>query len=137
MIEELNSIKKNQTWELVNLSDKKKKIDVKWVYKVKLNPDGQVSKHKVRLVARGFLHKHGIDYNEVFSPIARIESVGLMIAITCKSEWSLYHLDVMSAFLNGPLEELVFVSQPPGFEIAGKENMVYKLHKALYGLKQA
>jgi len=137
MVEEIQSIEKNQTWELVNLPDKKRKIDVKWVFKVKLNPDGQVSKHKARLVARGFLQKQGIDYNEVFTLVARIETVRLVTVIACKNEWSLYHLDVKSAFLNGPLEEVVFVSQPPGFEIAGKEDMVYKLHKALYGLKQA
>ena len=119
------------------MPDKKKKIDVKCVFKVKLNFDGQVSKHKARLVAKGFFQKQGMDYNEVFTPVARIETVRLLIAIACKNEWLLYHLVVKSAFLNGPLEELVFVSQPPGFEIAGKENMVYKLHKALYGLKQA
>lgn len=75
MVEELQSIEKNQTWELVDLPDKKKKIDVKWVFKVKLNPDGQVFKHKARLVAIGFLQKQGIDYNEVFAPVARIETV--------------------------------------------------------------
>jgi transposase InsO family protein len=137
MEEELRSIEKNQTWKLVALPDKKKKIDVKWVFKVKLNPDGTISKHKARLVARGFLQKHGIDYNEVFAPVARIETVRLVVALACKNKWLLYHLDVKSAFLNGPLEEEVFVSQPPGFEIKGKENMVYKLYKALYGLKQA
>ncbi|KAK2398342.1 putative mitochondrial protein [Trifolium repens] len=137
MEEELRSIEKNQTWKLVALPDKKKKIDVKWVFKVKLNPDGTISKHKARLVARGFLQKHGIDYNEVFAPVARIETVRLVVALACRNKWLLYHLDVKSAFLNGPLEEEVFVSQPPGFEIKGKENMVYKLYKALYGLKQA
>ena len=119
------------------MPDKKNKIDIKRVFKVKLNSDGQVSKHKARLVARGFLQNQGIDYNEVFAPVARIETVTLVIAIACKNQWSLYHLDVKSEFLNGPLEELVFVSQPLGFEIAGKKDMVYKLHKALYGLKQA
>ena len=80
------------------MPDKKKKIDVKWLFKVKLNPDGQVSKHKARLVARGFLQKQGIDYNEVFAPVARIETVRLVTAIACKNEWSLYHLDVKSTF---------------------------------------
>ncbi|CAJ2627663.1 unnamed protein product [Trifolium pratense] len=137
MEEELKSIEKNQTWKLVDLPDKKKKIDVKWVFKVKLNPDGTISKHKARLVARGFLQKHGIDYNEVFAPVAIIETVRLVVALACENKWSLYHLDVKSAFLNGPLDEEVYVSQPPGFEIKGKESMVYKLYKALYGLKQA
>jgi len=110
---------------------------MKWVFKVKLNLDGKGSKHKARLISRGFMQKYGIDYNEVFAPVARIETVRLVVAIACKNEWLLYHLDVKSAFLNGPLEDLVFVSQPPGFEIAGKENIVYKLHTALYGLNQA
>ena len=85
MIEELQSIEKNQTWELVNLPDKKNKIDIKRVFKVKLNSDGQVSKHKARFVARGFLQNQGIDYNEVFAPVARIETVTLVIAIACKN----------------------------------------------------
>jgi hypothetical protein len=110
MIEELQSIEKNQTWELVNLPDKKKKIDVKLVFKVKLNPDGKVSKHKARLVAEGFIQKHGIDYNEVFAPIARIETMRLVVTLACKNKWSPYHLDGKLAFLNGPLEEVVFVS---------------------------
>jgi hypothetical protein len=110
MIEELQSIEKNQTWELVNLPDKKKKIHVKWVFKVKLNPDGKVSKHKARLVPEGFIQKHGIDYSEVFAPIARIETMRLVVALACKNKWSPYHLDAKLAFLNGPLEEVVFVS---------------------------
>jgi len=84
MIEELQLIKKNQTWEHVDLPYKKTKIDVKWVFEVKLNPDRQVSKHNARLVARGFLQKKGIDYNEVFAPVARIETVRLVIVIPCK-----------------------------------------------------
>ena len=117
------------------MPDKKKKIDVKWVFKLKLNPDGKISKHNTRLVAKGFLQKHDTDYNEVFAPVARLEIVRIVVALACKRRWSLYHLDVKSAFLNGPPEEVVFVSQPLGFEVQGKENMVYKLHKALYGLK--
>ena len=73
----------------------------------------------------------------MFAPVARIEIVGLVTAIACKYKWSFYHLDVKSTFLNGPLEEVVFVSQTTGFEITEKENMAYRLHKALYGLKQA
>jgi len=108
----------------------------KWIFKVKLNPDGSVSKYKVRLVARGFLHRYGVDYNEVFAPIARLETIRLVVALASSKSWSLSHLDVKSAFLNGPLEEDMYVTQPPGFEVSGKEHMVYKLHKTLYGLKQ-
>ncbi|CAJ2657083.1 unnamed protein product [Trifolium pratense] len=137
MEEELCAIEKNHTWEIVKLPSDKKAIAVKWVFKLKLNPDGSIAKHKARLVARGFLQREGLDYSEVYSPVARIETVRLVVAIANARDWPMYHLDVKSAFLNGPLEEVVFVTQPPGFVIKGKENMVYRLKKALYGLKQA
>jgi hypothetical protein len=104
---------------------------------LKLNPDGSIAKHKARLVARGFLQREGLDYSEVYSLVARIETIRLVVAIANARDWPMYHLDVKSSFLNGPLEELVFVTQPPGFVIKGKENMAYRLKKALYGLKQA
>ena len=110
---------------------------MKWVFKLKLKPDGSVAKHKARLVARGFLQRAGLDYSEVFAPVARLETIRLVIALAHNRDWSLYQLDVKSAFLNGTLEEEVFVKQPPGFEIKGKEDKVFRLHKALYGLKQA
>ena len=78
-----------------------------------------------------------MDYNEVFASVARLETIRLVVALASSKNWSLSHLDVKYAFLNGPLEEDVYVTQPPGFEVSGKEHMVYKLHKALYGLKQA
>ncbi|WJX39045.1 hypothetical protein P8452_26635 [Trifolium repens] len=89
------------------------------------------------LVAKGFLQKQGLDYDEVFSPVARHETIRLVIALACSRKWPLFHLDVKSAFLNGPLEEDVYVKQSPGFELKGKERKVLKLNKALYGLKQA
>jgi len=137
MLEELASIERNNTWKLVKLPADKKTIEVKWVYKLKHNPDGSIAKHKARLAARGFLQKVGLDYSEVYAPVARIETVRLVMALACKRNWSTFHLDVKSAFLNGPIDEIVFVTQPPGFVIQGKEDMVYILHKALYGLKQA
>jgi len=137
MIEELDSIEKNDTWRLVQLPTDKKCIDVKWVFKTKLKPDGQVAKYKARLVARGFLQKYGQDYYEVYALVARMETIRLIVAITVKNNWSMYQLDVKLTFLNGELEEEVYVNQPLGFEIKGKEEYVYKLDKALYGLKQA
>jgi len=89
------------------------------------------------LEARGFLQKYGEDYYEVYAPVARMETIRLIVAVAIKHNWSMYQLDVKSAFLNGELEEEVYVSQPPGFEIKGKEDYVYKLDKALYGVKQA
>lgn len=137
MEEELKSIERNGTWKLVELPPNKKSIAVKWVYKVKLNPDGGVNKYKARLVAKGFLQKPGINFGEVFAPVARVETVTMVIAFASWHDWSMYHMDVKSAFLNGPLDEEVFVDQPEGFAVKGQESKVYRLNKALYGLKQA
>ncbi|GAU42392.1 hypothetical protein TSUD_296900 [Trifolium subterraneum] len=104
---------------------------------LKQNPEGQVIKHKARLVAKGFLQKQGLDYDEVFSPVARHETIRLVIALACSRRWPMFHLDVKSVFLNGPSEEDVYVKQPPDFELKGMEDRVLKLNKALYGLKQA
>ncbi|GAU33196.1 hypothetical protein TSUD_206550 [Trifolium subterraneum] len=137
MNEEIKSIEKNNTWRLVDLPAQKKPITVKWIFKIKRNPDGGIVKHKARLVARGFLQQQGIDYNEVYAPVARMETIRLVITIASSMNWSLSHMDVKSAFLNGPLDEEVYVSQPPGFEVDAQKDKVYKLQKALYGLKQA
>ncbi|GAU39052.1 hypothetical protein TSUD_396570 [Trifolium subterraneum] len=137
MNEEIKSIEKNNTWRLVDLPAHKKPIIVKWIFKIKRNPDGGIVKHKARLVARGFLQQQGIDYNEVYAPVARMETIRLVIVIASSMNWSLSHMDVKSAFLNGPLKEEVYVSQPSGFEVDAQKDKVYKLQKALYGLKQA
>ncbi|RDX90374.1 Copia protein, partial [Mucuna pruriens] len=102
---EINSTAKNQTWKLVDPPSNKKWITLKWVYKVKVNPKGEVVKYKARLVAKGFLQKAGIDYGEVYAPVARIEIVRLVIVIATNADWSMHQLNVKSAFLNGPLEE--------------------------------
>ncbi|GAU51473.1 hypothetical protein TSUD_95880 [Trifolium subterraneum] len=136
MKEEIHAIEKNKTWYLVDKTDKKA-IDVKWIYKLKLRPNGEIAKCKARLVARGFLQKAGIDFNEVYAPVARLETIRIVVAIAAYNGWKMHQLDVKSAFLNGPLEEEVYVKQPPGFEVKGQEQKVYRLRKALYGLKQA
>ena len=137
MVEELRSIEKNETWQMVNLPSNKRVIDVKWVYKTKMKPNGEIAKYKARLVAKGFLQQPGLDFNEIYAPVARIETVKLIVALASLRKWSLNQLDVKSAFLNGPLEEEVYVKQAPGFEKKGMENKVMKLKKALYGLKHA
>ncbi|MCI03247.1 retrovirus-related pol polyprotein from transposon tnt 1-94 [Trifolium medium] len=137
MNEEIESIERNNTWELVELPHNKKAIGVKWVYKVKLNPKGEITRHKARLVVKGFLQKEGIDFNEVFAPVARMKTIRLVTALTHYNNWSMHQMDVKCAFLNGPLDAEVYVVQPPGFIVKGNESMVYKLNKALYGLKQA
>lgn len=137
MKDELQSIVKNQVWELVTLPKAKRPISLKWVFKTKTGPTGKVVKHKARLVVCGFLQKPDIDYKEVFAPVAQIEMIRTLVAIANSKGWIMHQLDVKSAFLNGPLEEEVYVSQPPRFEIKGQETKVYKLNRALYGLKQA
>lgn len=94
-------------------------------------------KHKTRLVAKGYVQRHGIDFEEVFAPVARLDTIRLFLALAANRGWQVHHLDVKSAFLNGELEEEVYVSQPEGYVQKGKEKMVLRLSKALYGLRQA
>lgn len=114
-----------------------KNVGVKWVYKTKYNEKGELDKHKARLVAKGYSQQHGINYHEVVAPVARRDTIRVILAVAAQRGWSVYQLDVKSAFLHGELKEDVFVEQPQGFEIKGEEEKVYKLRKALYGLKQA
>lgn len=137
MINEINAIEKNKTWKLVELPAGQKPIGLKWVYKLKRDSNGEIVKHKARLVAKGYVQKHGIDYEEVFAPVTRLETVRLLLALAAKNGWEVHHLDVKSAFLNGDLQETVYVCQPEGFIKKGFEHLVYQLVKALYGLRQA
>jgi hypothetical protein len=137
MKEELLAINKNGTWELTPRPKDKNVIGVKWVYRTKLNPDGSIHKHKARLVVKGYSQMAGIDYGDTFAPVARHETIRLIVALSAQYGWKIFHLDVKSAFLNGILEEEIYVEQPAGFIVAGHEDSVYRLHKALYGLKQA
>uniref|UniRef100_A0A2N9GX95 Uncharacterized protein n=1 Tax=Fagus sylvatica TaxID=28930 RepID=A0A2N9GX95_FAGSY len=137
MNEEIKAIKKNDTWELTTLPHGKKAIGVKWVYKMKKNAKGEVERYKARLVVKGYSQQQGIDYDEVFAPVARLETIRLLIALAAQNKWSIFQMDVKSAFLNGYLEEEVFVEQPIGYVVKGQEGKVLKLKKALYGLKQA
>jgi hypothetical protein len=137
MLDELQSIDNNNTWTLTTLPAGHRSIGLKWVYKLKKDENGNVVKHKARLVAKGYVQRAGVDFEEVFAPVARLESVRLILALAAHRGWQVHHMDVKSAFLNGDLEEVVYVSQPPGFIAEGREQDVYKLHKALYGLRQA
>ena len=104
-----------------------KPIGLKWVFKIKRNADGSISKYKARLVAKGYVQKHGVDYDEVSAPVARIETICLIIALAASNGWEVHHLDVKTAFLHRELKEEVFVVQPEGFIVAGQEHKVYKL----------
>ena len=100
---------------LVPLPHGKKPIGLHWIFKLKKNSNGEIAKYKARLVAKGYVQKAGVDYEEVFAPIARMETVRLIIALAAHNLWYIHHLDVKSAFLNGDLEEVVYVKQPEGF----------------------
>lgn len=137
MDSEISSIEKNGTWLLTDLPKGAKSIGVKWVYKTKLNQHGDIEKYKARLVAKGYTQEHGIDYEEVYAPVARMDTVRMILALAAQRGWNVYQLDVKSAFLQGELTEEVYVEQPKGYELEDAESKVYKLRKALYGLKQA
>lgn len=137
MEDELQAIKRNQTWEYADLPEGKNAISLKWIFKKKYLPDGSVQKYKARLVVRGFSQQQGVDYEETFTPVARFETVRMILALAAQKEWKIFQFDVKSAFLNGDLQEEVYVCQPPGFENTSNPNKVLRLKKALYGLKQA
>jgi hypothetical protein len=137
MQEELNNFTRNDVWELVERPNDYNVIGTKWVFKNKQDQDGIVVRNKARLVAQGYTQVEGLDYDETYAPVARLEAIRILLAYACAHNIKLYQMDVKSAFLNGIINELVFVEQPPGFEDDKKPNHVYKLKKALYGLKQA
>lgn len=110
---------------------------MKWVYKAKKNEKGEVERYKARLVAKGYSQHAGIDYGEVFAPVARLETIRLLISLAAHNKWKIYQMDVKSAFLNGLLKEELYVEQPLGYVVKGHEDKVLRLKKALYGLKQA
>ena len=127
----------NDVWELVELPKGKKTVGSKWVYKVKTGADGSVECYQARLVAQGYMQKFGTDYDETFCPVVRMESLRSLIALSVQFGLQLHQVDVTTAFLNGELEEEVYMQQPRGFVFEGKENLVCKLKNSIYGLKQS
>jgi hypothetical protein len=137
MQEEMNNIAENNTWAMSSLPVGHRAIGLKWVFKLKKDPDGNVVKHKARLVVKGYAQRKGVDFDEVFAPVARMETVRILLALAAHGGWEVHHMDVRSAFLNGDLSEEVYVLQPPGFMDKTRPHSVLKLSKALYGLRQA
>ena len=137
MIEEMNALDHNSTWALVDLPVDKKAIGCKWVFTVKVNPDGSMARLKARLVAKGYAQTYGVDYSETFSPVAKLSFVYLFISLAATYSWALHKLDIKNAFLCGDLHEEVYMEQPPGFVAQGEFGKVCKLRKSLYGLKQS
>src|SRR3954471_11243923 len=137
MTEELSQFEKSQVWKLVPYPQDKTIIGTRWVFRNKLDENGKVIRNKARLVAQGYNQQEGIDYDETYAPVARLEAIRILLAYSAHKNIKLFQMDVKSAFLNGFLNEEVYVHQPPGFEKHSYPNHVFKLTKALYGLKQA
>ncbi|GJS04160.1 retrovirus-related pol polyprotein from transposon TNT 1-94 [Tanacetum coccineum] len=137
MQEELHQFDRLQVWELVDKPFGKNVIKLKWLWKNKKDEDQTVIRNKARLVAKGYAQEEGIDFEESFAPVARLEAVRIFVAYVAHKSFPIYQMDVKTAFLNGPLKEEVYVAQPDGFVDPDHPDKVYRLRKALYGLKQA
>ena len=137
MIEEMEALSKNKTWVLTPLPRGKKAVSCKWVYTVKQNAEGKIERYKARLVARGYSQTYGIDYDETFAPVAKMNTVRILISCAANFGWPLHQLDVKNAFLHGDLKEEVYMDIPPLLSTAETVGKVCRLKKALYGLKQS
>ena len=137
MNNEMQSLDENHVWELAELPAGRKAIGCKWIFKRKADADGNIERYKARLVAQGYNQKFGIDYEETFSPVVRFESVRTVIALAAKHGLILHQMDVKTAFLNGELKEEIYMKQPTGFTVKGKETLVCRLKRSIYGLKQS
>ena len=133
MQEEIKALHANDTWDLVDLPKDRKAIPNKWVYKIK-TVDGK-PKYKARLVAKGYAQTEGIDFQEVFSPVVKMTTLRVLFALTAAMDLELFQMDVKTAFLHGDLDEELYMRQPEGYVIPGKEKQVCKLKRSLYGLK--
>jgi hypothetical protein len=137
MNDELDQIEKNNTWEMVQRPEGKNVIGSKWIFKNKLNEQGQVIRNKERLVCKGYAQIEGMDFGETFAPVEILEAIRMFLAYACHKRFKVYQMDVKSAFLNGNLSEEVYMEQQEGFKLSDKPDLVCKLKKDLYGLKQA
>ncbi|KAM1031938.1 hypothetical protein ACFX2I_035575 [Malus domestica] len=137
MDEEMHALMKNETWDLVPQPENVHLITCKWVYRLKRRADGSIDRFKARLVARGFSQSYGDDYEETFSPVAKMTSVRVVISLAACQGWKLWQLDVKNAFLYGDLDKDIYMQQPAGYVSQTNPGYVCKLKKALYGLKQA
>ena len=136
MNEEMASLQENKTWSLEERPTDAQLISAKWVFKVKMDAQGNVERFKARLVARGFMQREGIDFNEVYAPVSKYTTVRALLSMAAAEDLELHQLDIKTAFLNGELEETIYMKQPEGYEEGGP-SMVCHLHKSLYGLRQA
>ena len=137
MEEEIESMNDNQVWDFVDLPPRQKSIRNKWILKIKSKVDVSIEWYKARLVAKGYTHEEGIDYEDTFSPVVRITLVRFILAIVVHMDLELYQMDVKTTFLNGELDEEIYMDQPLFFGSKGQERKVSKFKRSIYGLKQA
>ena len=135
MKEELDALTKNHTWDLVTLPSRRSVVGCKWIYKIKTRSDGSIERYKDRLIAKGFTQEYEINYEEIFTLVARISFVRTLLAVTAASKWDLFQMDVKNVFFNGDLSEEVYMQPHPGLSV--ESNKVWRLRHTLYGLKQA
>ena len=135
VLKEMVALEKNHTWDIVNKLEGKTPVGCKWVFAIKYKSDGSIDRYKARLVAKGFTQTYGIDYQETFALVAKLNTVRVLLSIAANLDWQLQQLDIKNAFLNRDLEEEVYIDLPPSFDKERKEGKVCKLKKSLYGLK--
>jgi hypothetical protein len=133
---EISALNKNRTWEISELPPGKKPVGCKWLFTIKHKADGSIERLKARLVAKGFTQSYGIDYQETFAPVTKLNTIRVLLSLAANQDWPLHQLDIKNAFLNGDLEEEVYMEIPPGLETSSNVNRVCRLKKSLYGLKQ-
>ncbi|CAL1371911.1 unnamed protein product [Linum trigynum] len=136
MTDEVTALEANQTWDVVDRTPDMSVVGSKWVYNIKMNPDGSLECFKARVVAQGFSQEYGIDYDETFALVAKMKTVRCVLAVAAMRDWPLVHLDVKNAFLHGDLKETIYMACPPGYSKGGPDK-VCRLKRSLYGLKQA
>jgi len=136
MNREIQALENNKTWYFTDLPDGKRPIGCKWVFKTKCSVDGTIERHKARLVAKGYSQLEGVDYFDTFSPMAKLTTVRIILALAAAKDWYIYQLDVDNAFLHGDLKEEVYMTPPPRLKLT-KQGQVCRLTKSLYDFKQA
>lgn len=133
----MEALQKNKTWKLVPLPDGKKLIGCKWVFSIKHKEDGSIERYKARLVAKGYTQTYSIDYQETFSPVAKLNTIRVLLSLAVNLDWPLHQFDVKNVCLHGNLEEEISMDIPPGYTASSKTRAVCKLQRSLYGLKQS
>ena len=137
MNEEMKALEKNETWDIVKRPKDKKAVGCRWVYTVKYQSNGKLDRYKARLVAKWYTQTYGIDYEETFAQVGKMNTVRIILSLAAHFDWEMHLFDVKNAFLHGSLEEEVYMEIPPSYGNVNEESKVCKLKKALYGLKQS